>query len=392
MKNHFIIIAGLLALAAGGHSQNPQEKILTGIETNNTTLAALRKSVEAGKISNKTGLYLQNPELAFNYLWGSPITVGSRMDISVLQTFDFPTAYGVRKEMAGQRDVQADLEYQRQYRYIMLKARQFLTELTYLNARKSESEKRVSHAREIANAYKTRFAVGDANVLEFNKAQVNLLNRTKESESIEIERKFVLAELTGLNGGVPVDFIELQYPASPLAEDFEQWYGKMEAINPLLGWLRQEVAISLNQVNLNKAMALPKMQAGYMSEKVVGQQYQGVTLGITIPLWENKNQVKFAKAKVQAVQEMETDAKVILYNQLKGLYAKADGLRANLADYRLQLEKFSNTALLKKALEKGELSLAGYILELTQFYEGIDNLLALERDLNETLVELNQYQ
>jgi hypothetical protein len=139
-------------------------------------------------------------------------------------------------------------------------------------------------------------------------------------------------------------------------------------------------------------MALPKMQAGYMSEKVVGLKYQGVTLGMTIPLWENKNQVKFAKAKVLAVQEMETDVKVILYNQLKGLYAKADGLRSNLADYRLQLERFSSTALLRKALEKGEISLAEYIFELSQFYEGVDNLLAMERDLNVTLVELYQYQ
>lgn len=392
MKIHYMIIAALLAVSAGGYSQNAREKILIGIEKNNTTLAALRKSTEAEKISNKTGLYLQNPEVAFNYLWGSPVTVGSRTDISVLQTFDFPTAYGVRKDMAGQRDIQAELEYLRQYRIILTKARQYVTELTYLNARKSESEKRVSHAREIADAYKTRFDAGDANILEMNKAQINLLNRTKEFESIEIGRKFVLAELTGLNGGIPVDFQELQYAGSPLAPDFDQWYGQMEATNPLLGWLRQEVAISQNRVKLNKAMALPKMQAGYMSEKVVGLKYQGVTLGMTIPLWENKNQVKFAKAKVLAVQEMETDVKVILYNQLKGLYAKADGLRNNLADYRLQLERFSSTSLLRKALEKGEISLAEYIFELSQFYEGIDNLLALERDLNVTLVELYQYQ
>jgi hypothetical protein len=56
------------------------------------------------------------------------------------------------------------------------------------------------------------------------------------------------------------------------------------------------------------------------------------------------------------------------------------------------VEMFSSSALLQKAFEKGELSLTEYIYELSIYYETFNKVLALERDLNMTIVELNKYQ
>ena len=36
-------------------------------------------------------------------------------------------------------------------------------------------------------------------------------------------------------------------------------------------------------------MTLPKFSAGYSLERTLGQKYQGISVGISIPLWENKN-------------------------------------------------------------------------------------------------------
>lgn len=49
-------------------------------------------------------------------------------------------------------------------------------------------------------------------------------------------------------------------------------------------------------------MILPKFSAGYSLERTLGQKYQGISVGISIPLWENKNRVKQAKAGVVAAQ------------------------------------------------------------------------------------------
>ncbi|KAA6308963.1 hypothetical protein EZS27_039465 [termite gut metagenome] len=59
---------------------------------------------------------------------------------------------------------------------------------------------------------------------------------------------------------------------------------------------------------MNQAMGLPSFLAGYMSEKVVGEHFQDITLGISIPLWENKNRVKQAKAASIAAQRAKKTA------------------------------------------------------------------------------------
>ena len=84
------------------------------IEKNNTTLSALRKNTEAEKVGNKTGIYLQNPEVEFHYLWGNPSVLGNRTDISIKQTFDFPTAYRYKSQISNARNDQVELEYQKQ--------------------------------------------------------------------------------------------------------------------------------------------------------------------------------------------------------------------------------------------------------------------------------------
>ena len=79
------------------------------------------------------------------------------------------------------------------------------------------------------------------------------------------------------------------------------------------------------------------------------------------------------------------------YIQLKALHTKATGLQKNANDYRLNLQVYDNTELIKKALDKGEISLIDYILEFSIYYESLNTILELERDLNKTLAELKQY-
>lgn len=217
------------------------------------------------------------------------------------------------------------------------------------------------------------------------------MNINKELESIEIERITLLSELTRLNGGNFIDFTDSQFQSPVIPAGFEQWYVSAEQNNPVLIWLKKEMEISKKQEKLNRAMSLPKLQTGFMSEKIIGEQFQGITVGLSIPLWENKNTVKFAKANTIALESIITDNKIQLNNYLKSLHTKAISLKQNADDYRLNLRLFDNSELLKKALDKGEISLINYILELSVYYESVNKLLELERGLNNTAAELDQY-
>jgi outer membrane protein TolC len=290
------------------------------------------------------------------------------------------------------KNQQAELEYRKQRSDILHQTRTACVTLTYYNALRAELAHRHAHAQKIADATKAKFSTGEVGILNYNKAQVNLLNIAKELENIDIERNAPLAELAALNGGTAIAFIDSLFPVQTIATDFDQWYSQAEANNPLLQWVNQETAIATKQAKLNTAMSLPKLYGGFMSEKVVGQQFQGVTVGISIPLWENNNTVKYANAKTVALQSMEADAKLQFYNSMKATHAKVVALQNSVADYRSKLALYSNSALLEKAFNKGEISLTEYMYELSLYYESIYNLLEMEKDLNAAFAELYKYQ
>lgn len=391
MKAIIITVIGTITTCFSLFAQNSFDVVLSEVEKNNSTLSALRKQVDAQKIGNKTGIYLPNPEFEFNYLWDNPNDFGNRTDITVTQSFDFPSAYSYKKQITDARNEQVELEYQKQKKAILLQSRLICMDLIYINALQDEFVKRVNNAQVIADAYNAKFEKGETNIIDNNKAQLNLLNIRKEAEVLEINRNALLSELTLLNGGTEIQFSDKSYLSPEIPVDFEQWYLLAEQNNPLLNWLRQEIEINQKQEKLNLAMSLPKMYTGYMSEKIIGQHYQGINLGISIPLWEHKNTVKYAKAQSTAMQGIVADSKLNFYHQLKIQHARAISLRQTVNDYRGQIEIYDNSVFIEKALQKGEISLTEYILELTNYYGSVNKLLEAELEMNQAIAELSQY-
>ncbi len=387
-----ITLICLTALTINLSGQITVDNVLSEIEKNNSSLAAMRKNADAEKLGNRTGLNPEDPAVEFNYLWGSPVAPGNRTDLRVTQSFDFPSAYFYRNRISELKNSQAEMEYVRQKKSIVLEARLICNDLIYSNALRNELKKRTDNAQLIADSYREKFNAGDAGILEFNKAQLILVNLTKDYEANEIARNSLLSELTRLNGGTPVSLDDTLFLAEAVAADFENWYSEAEANNPLLTWVRQEVEVSQAQEKLNTAMSLPKLEGGYMSEKTLGSEFRGITFGISVPIWENRNTVKYAKARTLALQSAEKDSRLQFYNNMKLLHSKAVALSAGLEDYKDQLRLYSNADLLREALDGGEISLIEYFFELSIYYESADNLLAMERALNSTVAELNYFR
>ena len=359
------------------------ETVLSGIESNNTTLRAYLNLNEAQKLENKTGIYLENPEAEFHYLWGDPSSMGTRQDFLLKQSFDFPTAYGLKKKIAEAKNIQSDLDFELHRKSILFKAKTVCNELVYLNAMNEVLTKRLTHAADIAKAFMARFENGEINIIDNNKARFNLLNAQKELEANDTERKILLAELTALNGGNSVSFTQNTFSPLSLPVDFQIWYKEYESKNIFLQQASNEIGITEKQIKLSKALSLPKFSGGYMSEEVEEEGFKGVTIGMSIPLWENKNTVKRASAQQQVAMELANDKKIQTYNQLKGQYDKAIRLQKTLISYREAMQAVNSSDLLKKALDAGELSLIEYMLELTLYYETTDKFLSIEKELNQ---------
>ena len=389
IQNLFLLFLFICAISPCVRAQSGYETVLRQIEANNTTLAALREQIEAQKIGYRTGIYLSDPEVEFNYLWGSPRFVGNRADIIVRQSFDYPTAYGQRLRIADLQEANIELTYKAERINVLLPAKHACVELVYYNILAREYAVRMQNAERIAGTYKIRFEKGDASILEYNRAQLNLSVVQAEIAQIETERTALLSELKQLNGGKDIVFSDNAYPVNALPAGFEAWYAGAETRNPILQYISGQIEIDRHQVELNRILGKPKFSVGYMSERGAGERSQGVTFGVSIPLRENRNRVREAEAQVRATESVLKDSRVQFYSRLQGLHLKAAELQQNAQKLRQALSAYSNEPLLKKALDAGEISLLDYLLEIEYYYDAMNKVLEAERDYQKAFTELS---
>ena len=113
---------------------------------------------------------------------------------------------------------------------------------------------------------------------------------------------------------------------------------------------------------------------------------------MSIPLWENKNTVKKAKAQFEYTTAMMEDKLQSLKSNLKQLYQQVQTLSESREEYRKILSGQQSIALLNKALDAGQISMIEYFTEVTTFYESRQNYLDVERDYFNALAQLFQYK
>lgn len=373
-----------LPLIAG----NETDTVLDSIEVNNIRLQTLRKTVEVQQAENRAENYLADPEIGFNYLWGNPAAIGTRADFSVSQSFDIPTVTGMKSRMVKGKNELAEWQYKADRMNILLQAKQYCIDLIYYNALRKELATRLEHSETIENIYKKRFESGDTGILEYNKARMDHAFVLGELSRVDTERELIRTQLKQLNGGKAVILNNDVFSRPEMLLNFEDWYADAEQKNPVLAYVRQEVEVSRKQLDISKASALPSFSAGYMSEKVVGEQYRGISVGISVPLWSARNKIRQAKAASRVAELKETDSRMQFYSSVQALYTRVSGLGNMAKTYRKALETANNTDLLRKALEAGEISALEYFVEIKTCYEAVNLALEAEKDYYKALAEL----
>lgn len=366
--------------------------VLSQIEQNSTTLKALREQADAQKLSYRTGLAPSNPEVEFGYLWGNPMATGNRKDISVKQTFNFPTTYIRRKQMADQQGESADLAYRQQRLELLLSAKQVCINLVYYNALLELYGKQAERAAQIESACEKMLKKGSGNQLDYNKAVFNRVSVEGEVAKIQLEREQLMSELQQLNGGQPIAFDFSAYSMLSLPTDFETWYATAKESHPALQYLHSQEAVADCNIRLNRSAWLPKWSVGYMGEFIPEQGFQGVTLGLTLPLWANKNRVRQAQAVAVATAQQRNDVELQYRSHWQRLYAQAAQLHETVERYAAVFSQHDNADLLYKAYTSGEIPLLNYLLETDYYLSAYVKQLQAQRDLELTLSELNGFR
>lgn len=364
------------------NAQDQLKTLLASIEKNNISLKSLKEDREAARLAASVNLLPDNPEVEYNYLTGSPSTLGNRHDFSIRQTFDFPTAYLFKNKLSSSGKIVSDLNYEKSRQDILLEARKLCVDVIYQANLLRIASQREEDANRMVMAYRKMLEEGKGNKLDLNRALIALAQVKSEILLLKNHQMEMLSKLKVMNGGESLVVNMINFPEVPLPANFEDWYSINSNQITELKLLREMIVSKDLTVKVQRSLTLPKFSAGYMSEKVTGEQFQGVTLGMSLPLWGNRNTVKTLKAEYSSLELKLSEEELRIKAEMNIQFDRVISFRSMAENLRTTLLETNNEALLKRALELGEITLMDYLIEYDRYYglqkEWISNLYQAE--------------
>jgi cobalt-zinc-cadmium efflux system outer membrane protein len=392
---HLIILWGLLGsillLNNTAWSQNSLDGFLEGISKNNKSIIAHDQLIEAKKLEYSSGLYLTNPTVEYDYMKGSPANAGNQTDITAIQSFDFPSAYGKRKGLSNASIDQLEIFAKSYQQDVLFEAKQLYLELIYLNKYADELRKRKADAETLQKAFQRKYELGDGTLLDVNKVKINSIGAQNALSLAESRVSEITQKLVELNGGVALTVTDTLYPLVTVLPVLDTIFSEALLGDYTLKSIQQDQQISAKQAELNKALSLPKLELGYRHQAILGQKFNGFHAGISIPLFENKNKVQAANQQTHYYEALEVSHKNEHHNELEALYNKTIALKQSVDQYNALFSQLNSEALLLKALNLGQISTIEYFMELGYYYNVYDEFLKLEQEYYLAMSRLRKY-
>jgi outer membrane protein, heavy metal efflux system len=381
-----------LFLAIKVNGQTSIDSVLANIARNNKTIIANTKYWEAKTLEYQTGLTPNNPKVDYDYLIGTPSNAGNQAEFAITQTFDFPTVYARKKHLSKEQIKQSEFQLNANRQDILLEAKLICIELIYRNKLNSELTIRKQNTEKWLTAFQKSLEKGQGNIMDVNKAKLQLIEiNAAFQENLSISNQ-LNQKLTELNGGISIQFSDTAFTTYTLIPDFDNLEQEIEAKDPMRKYLEQKKVIGQSEVDLSKSLTLPKFDASYRYQTILGQQFNGLHLGLTIPLWENKNKVKTQQAELFLNEANLQDHINEHYYDIKQKYERMTNLKITLDKYQTLFSSLNNIELLDKSLSFGQISTIEYFMEMTYYYEALKNYLKTEMEYNKVIAELYKYQ
>tara|TARA_R110001583_G_scaffold94654_1_gene238335 strand:+ start:11706 stop:12881 length:1176 start_codon:yes stop_codon:yes gene_type:complete len=387
------LLIGLFAMSLSItiQAQSDLKEVLQAVEINNLSLKAQNQLIESQKIGYKTEMNLANPELEYEKNFSD--VYGNPYEILISQDFDFPTVYLQKNKIKKAKTANLDNVRQQGRQDILLNAKKACLNLIYQNKQKEQLTIRYENAQKLVSFFKKKLEKGDANILEMNKVKIVLLNIKNQLQLCNTQVSNLKEDLKQLNGGKAIEFNSLLYPTVSVKEDFTKLETDVLNNTPNLNKMKADMDIASKQTSLAKNQVLPKLNLGYRYlNSDLNKSFNGINLGISIPLWESRNKVKFAKLNQLSQESQYLSEEKLLISDIQKNYQNYQGLKASLAEYRLILDGSNMSELLKKALDFGQISSIEYFMESIYFYESFDTYLQVEKEYHLAVADLLKYQ
>jgi outer membrane protein TolC len=368
------------------------EELLNQIEQNNTVLKGYQSFIESQHLTNKSTNNLPDPQLSGYYLPFGNNTTDAYTEYEITQSFEFPTVYAARGKWNDLKSEQLQTAYAKKRQDILLNAKGFLLELTFLQKQNVIESERRTQSKQVFDQIQELFNKEQVGILDLNKAKIAWIQEQFVVEQLESDIQILMSKLNTLNGDKPLDGLSTETIISTEVESIENVWKEKLVNDPLLKELNANENASLQKVKLEKNKILPNVALGYNYQGVNGTNYSGFYGGLSIPLWNSKNKVKAAQANYEYQQSNTQVATAILYSQFQETFNRYQLMRSKFNEYQSTMGNLESEDLLFKAYMLGEYSFMDYYVELQFYRNASDQMLQMDKELQLLQSQLLKHQ
>lgn len=344
-------------------SQDIFDEISSEIIAADPAFTAEKLNLESQIQALKAGNRLDDPEIGFTYKWGAN-TPENKWELSVSQAFEWPGAYGARSQAIQHRKAEYLYGYEAFRKKRLAEIRLALVEYVAAKRRYTLYETFSKNTDSIYTHSKTAYDHRELTILDFRKIKIE--RELARAHCLEAKAEMITAKkrIETLNGGSPLSLEHLvDYPSETIAEFNTSSVPEFQS-------LKSAAEAAEAEYKAAKRGMFPGFSLGYVHETEGKDHFNGLTVGVTLPVWRSHSEAIAKKLLAEAALESaQADLRniEIQYNSDRNMamtyLAEADALSESLGNDAEYIQ------LLDKALRGGTIRVFEYFSELNKILE-----------------------
>lgn len=408
-SNMIILIIALTLFAGNGFAQTQQQNLST-LTLDEAVNRALKKNssiktaqyeIEASRQFKKTSTDIGKTSL-FSTL-GQYNSYANDNNFTISQSIPFPTVFTASASLGSAHIRGSELKLSATQNDLAYQVKSAFYQLAYLKTLNEWLQKQDSIYSTFARAAGVRLRTGETTLIEKTTAET----QSRQVKTLKLQndadiRIYQTRLQTLLNENQPVD-IALD---SLSAREITLPDTSSLSANPTLSWFHQQVVIAEKTKSVNKNRLLPDIAFGYFTQTLIdvpvsagstelatrANRFQGLQIGVGIPLWFRPQvaKIKSAEAQRQAAQSFYDYQAKNFKGQLNELLQDYLKYRESLTYY--QTSSLPNANLLLKqsqrAFQSGEIGYVEYLQSLRTATEVRTGYLQTLNSYNQSVITL----
>lgn len=371
MNRHFLLTISIVtAVTLSAQDLSEFNSAVLGITANNLQVKIDSLSQDSQIASMKSANTLSDPEIEVSHLRGMH-GIGSKTGVDVKQSFDWPSVYSARKNhIEAQRSIN-NLALRSKYLETATEVGNTLIEFIYTKRKLNLCKEINTYVDSLYYAYKKGVDSGQISILDLNKVAIERISCTRNFNEVRDRLNNLTSKLCALNGYIPIgDMLQSvsDYPEWQI-KSLDDYLYEVRLNNPNLKYGEKAIDAIKHEKKVLNASRFPSLSIGYSFEREMDEYFNGVSIGMTLPIYSRKHQNESLTIRELQIQTQNQDLIGREENDIRRTYTDLTNNLSEIEEYEPIVMSVNNFLLLRKAFQGGQISLLEYLADIKYFLE-----------------------